>query len=110
MHTFLKLCCLVPAISINISDSAAHLTAGGSYNLTCCVYGVENLHPTLTYHWIRNNVTLMQAGTNSSMLLFSPLRLSDAGEYVCHVIIASDHLANNVTRTSFPKDIVIQGK
>ena len=40
---------------------------------------------TYTYQWIKNNVTITQieVDSESNTLSFSPLRLSDAGQYTC---------------------------
>ena len=68
------------------------------YTLTCDVSGADNLNPMITYQWTRNDGrTLTQVGTNSNVLSFSSVRLSDAGEYTCTTTIASALLNNDIT-------------
>ena len=77
-------------ISVQITSSVATPIAGQNYTLTCSVTGVENFNPTIAYQWTKNNGTQMQVGTNSNTILFSPLKLSDAGQYMCRVTVNSD--------------------
>ena len=58
------------------------------YSLTCgvAVHGTENY--SITYQWTKSNGTQTQVGTNR-VLSFSPLRLSDAGQYTCQATITS---------------------
>ena len=77
--------------------------AGLNYSLTCKVsLGISNtLNTTVTYTWRKDDAQLSEVGP---LLSFSPLRLSDAGQYSCAV---------NVYNCSFKhvKDITIeQGK
>ena len=61
------------------------------YSLTCGVIGPENLitNASITYQWTKNNNTLtqMQVGADPKVLTFSPLRLSDAGQYTCQATV-----------------------
>ena len=59
------------------------------YSLTCNVNGAEN--PSVTYQWTKNNgtQTQIQVGTDSQVLSFSSLRLSDAGLYTCQATVSS---------------------
>ena len=77
-------------ISVQISDGGATPTAGQNYTLTCSVSRVENFNPIIAYQWTKNNGTEIQVGTNSNTLSFSPLKLSDAGQYMCQVTVDSD--------------------
>ena len=67
------------------------------YSLTCGAVGVGNLNPSITYQWTKSNgtQTQLQAG---AILSFSPLRLSDAGQYTCQATVSSPYLNNNITR------------
>ena len=69
------------------------------YSLTCGVSGTEHLSPSITYQWTKDNGTLTQTqvGTNSLLLSFSPLRLSDAGQYTCQATVSSPYLNNDIT-------------
>ena len=98
-------------MSVQISDDGATPTVGENYQLTCSVSGAENLNPTFTYQWTKNNDTRTQFGTNSSTLSFIPLRLSDAASYVCEVIISSVYLAGDIVAMNVdPQDVRIQSE
>ena len=78
------------------------------YSLTCEVTGDENLNPTITYQWTRDNGnTQTQVGTNSNSLSFSSLSLSDAGQYTCSVTVSSLYLNNNVVVSSSNSEVVM---
>ena len=49
-------------------------------------------------------------GTNSNILSFSSLRLSDAGKYSCEVTITSHLLHNAINKTSKQFEVHIPGK
>ena len=80
--------------------STGATVAGQSYNLHCNVTGIEKFSPILSYKWTKNNGTLTNVGSNSNILTFSPLRLSDAGQYICHVTASSDVTNERVTNAS----------
>ena len=69
------------------------------YSLTCSVSGDENLSPSITYQWTKNNGTQIQIenGAEPKVLSFPPLRLSDAGQYTCQITVSSPYLSNNIT-------------
>ena len=99
-----------PTVSVQVNASGATPTAGGDYQLTCSVFGDENLNPTsTTYRWIKNSGSdQIQAGT-SSTLSFTPLRLSDAASYVYEVTISSSYLTGDITAMNVnPQDVRIQ--
>ena len=73
-----------------------------SYTLMCVINGAKSLDAPLTYQWTKNSDTLMQKAitiSNSSVLIFSPLRLSDAGRYTCHATVSSPYLRTDITLT-----------
>ena len=70
----------VPSISILIDDKGANPVAGRNYSLSCEVSGINSSIATLTYKWKRDDTPLSVTG---SLLSFTPLRLSDAGQYSC---------------------------
>ena len=82
------------------------------YSLTCDVTGDENLNPTRTYQWTRDNGnTLTQIETNSNTLSFSPLSLSNAGRYTCSVTVSSPYLNGNVlVSSSNSEDVMLESK
>ena len=51
------------------------------------VIGVRN--DNLMYNWTKDNGTAQSVVSTSSTLFFSPLKLSDAGQYLCKVMIGS---------------------
>ena len=66
------------------------------YSLTCGVNGAENLNSSITYQWTKNNAQI-QVGGDPKVLSFSPLRLSDAGQYTCQATVSSHYLNNDIT-------------
>ena len=97
-----------PAISVQITASGAPLLGQNSYSLTCGVTGAENLNPSITYQWTKNNGTLI-VGTDPRVLSFSPLRLSDAERYTCQATVSSPYLNNNITRIN-SQDVILQSE
>ena len=100
-----------PSLSVQISNIVATPTAGENYLLTCSVSGAENLSPTITYRWTKNNGTQTQVGTNSNTLFFTPLGLSDAASYGCEVTISSSYLSGNIVgMNANTQDVRIQSE
>ena len=100
-----------PSLSVQISNIVATPTAGENHLLTCSVSGAENLSPTITYRWAKNNGTQSKVETNSNNLFFTPLRLSDAASYGCEVTISSSYLSGNIVAMSAnTQDIRIQSE
>ena len=58
------------------------------------INGAENLNPSISYQWTKNNGTQIytQTGSDPSVLSFSHFRLSDVGEYTCQATISSPYL------------------
>ena len=63
-----------------------NLTAGENQVLFCIVEYADSINPDIEYFWWHLNGNYTK--TNSNMLSFSPLKLSDAGEYLCEVKIS----------------------
>ena len=61
--------------------------------LTCDVSGAERLNPTITYQWTRNGESVPDIRSNT--FNFSPLELSQAGEYTCSATVSSNLLNEN---------------
>ena len=82
----------------------APLTVGQTGNtLICDVSGADNLSPTITYQWTRNDgSTQTPVGTNSNTLTLSeaPLRLSNSGDYTCTATVRSTLLNNDIIMSS----------
>ena len=94
-------------MSVQISDGGAAPTAGEDYQLTCSVSGAENLNPTVTYQWTKNNGT--QVGTTLNTLSFTPLRLSNTASYSCSVTTSSSYLSGDIVAMN-SQDVRIQSK
>ena len=85
-------------MSVQISDGGATPTAGQNYQFTCSVTGAENLNSAITYRWTKDSGSgQTRVGTNSSILSFTPLRLSDAASYVCGVTVSSSYPVSDIT-------------
>ena len=95
--------CIYVPIEITFSaeiSSTGDAVVGQSYSLHCNVAGTERFTPILSYKWTKNNGTLTHVGFDSENLSFSPLRLSDAGQYICHVTASSDVTNEPVANTT----------
>jgi hypothetical protein len=100
-----------PPISIQITTSGAPVVGQSGYSLTCGVTGAENLSPSITYQWTKNNGTHTQIQNDAAnpRVSFSPLRLSDAGQYTCQATISSPFLSDDITMTAM-QDVRIQSE
>ncbi len=61
---------------------------GRSFSLLCTVTETDSLQLTISYNWFRGQLPL--TNTNSGLLTFDTLFLSDAGLYRCQVTVSSD--------------------
>jgi hypothetical protein len=50
---------------------------------------IDNNYSIVNYNWTKDNGTAQTVIGNSGTLFFSPLKLSDAGQYLCKVMIGS---------------------
>ena len=105
---------LEPDVVVQIASTfeGQYFTTGTNHSLMCIVNGTAMLRSELTFEWMHSNGTdLEKAGTNSRDLHFSPLKLSDAGEYTCTVNISSSLLKTNLIINSMSKySVQIIGK
>lgn len=81
------------ALTIGIIDSGIPSRSYGqdSYKLTCNVIGIDTGKINIGYQWTKLNASIHTRTnlTNNQELLFpSPLKLSDAGVYVCEVNVS----------------------
>jgi hypothetical protein len=79
-----------------IPSRAVPMLGEASYLLTCKVL-TDNLYPTMTYRWTKNNGTTTELGATSDTLSFPSLRMCDSGLYTCYAIISSHTLSRDVT-------------
>ena len=99
-----------PDVSVDITTSGPPTLGQSGYSLTCGVTGAENLSPSITYQWTKNNGTHTQLRVGTDRVLsFSPLRLSDAGRYTCQANVSSPYLNNDIIITD-TQDITIHGE
>ena len=99
-------------VQIASTFEGRYFTTGTNFSLICIINGTEKLRSELTFEWMHFNGTVLEkAGTNSRDLHFSPLKLSDAGEYTCTVNISSSLLKTNLIINSMSDyPILIIGK
>ena len=78
-------------VDVQISDGyEATPTAGESYSLNCSTSGAKGF----TFQW-RRRTSIVEPSSPSAMLSFSPLRLSDAGQYTCEATLGSRIFTDN---------------
>ena len=88
-------------VPVQITTSEDTPTIGQSYSLTCTVPGADS---AVIYQWQKNNEDITDRSiVTDNMLTFIPLRLSDAGNYICNVGVNSIMYTTN-------KDILIKSK
>ena len=74
------------------------------YTLTCGVSGASKLSPVIV--WIKNGRTLTQVD-NSTVLPFTPLSLSHAGNYTCSI---TSTLLNHPVMAANSEMVIIQSE
>ena len=91
----------VPTMKAWINDGDVDPVAGQVYVLTCGITGAENLSPNFIYQWTKESGgNRTQIRNNSNSVSFSPLQLSDAGQYTCHVTVQSSYIYNEMIITA----------
>ena len=85
-------------ISVQITTSGSSVVGESGFTLTCCISGADNLNPFIIYQWTKDNgtQTQIQDGADPRTISFSPLRVSDAGQYTCQASISSTNLDNRL--------------
>ena len=81
-------------IAAQLTGSTATPVAGGMYTLFCEAIGTTS---SVTYQW-RKDGSVIQ-GETIEMLSFSPLGLSDAGQYTCEITVGSVIYTDDVNVT-----------
>ena len=96
-------------IEVNISYYGI-LQIGEDFNLTCTVFGVENLSRNIAYQWAKSSGTSdAQIINSSNTLSFLPLVYSDGGLYTCQVEISSTYL-NRIITFNDSRNVSVQSK
>ena len=94
-----------------VTTSGPPVLGLNNYTLTCKALVANHLCPcATTYQWTKNNIiTELEVETESNTLSFSPLMLSDAGQYTCQATIWSFHI-NDVITVMQSQDVRIQSE
>ena len=93
----------VISIAINPNLNTSQIAGQTGTTLTCSVTGADNLNPTISYQWTKDD----EANDGSETLTLSPLRLSHAGVYTCSVSVGSTFLNNTIQASANNNEIVI---
>ena len=89
----------VPTIVVSIITSVATPMVGSMYSLICSDTGAERLtDATVTYQWFKNGAVV--SGQIMAILSFSPLAISDAGNYTCQATVTFSLLSDPITTAS----------
>ena len=93
-------------VNVEITTNGTKVLGESGYSLTCdvTVTGADAGNPSITYQWTKNNGTQTQVGTDR-VLSFSPLRLSDAGQYTCQATVSPCNTTGMDTQ-----DIILQSE
>lgn len=78
------------AAIVQVTTSGVPVIGQNSYTLTCKALVADYFCPLIYYQWTKKNGTITQSENRT--LSFSPLRLSDAGQYTCQVTVSSYRL------------------
>ena len=105
---------LYPVPTVYATLNGGTPVVGEPYTLSCNVSGDEKLDSSVRYQWMRYNEidmeTLLEANSDSEILSFSSLNLSDSGNYSCSAVISSSYLDNNISANSNLVSIILQGR
>ena len=101
-----------PTITLFITSNGVVPTVGQTgLSFTCDVSGADNLHPTISYQWIKSSDTQTPVviGANKVLTFSQPLNLCDTGLYTCQVVITSS-LLNTAVSNSLNVTLQLQGE
>ena len=89
----------VPTITISIISSAATPVVGSIYSLICSDTRTGSFtDATVTYQWFKNGAVV--SGQMMATLSFSPLAISDAGNYTCQATVTFSLLTDPIITAS----------
>ena len=93
---------LEPDVMVQIASESTfegrNVSSGTNLSLTCMVGGIEKFRPELSFKWIRFNGTdFEELNITSNKIHFSPLKLSEAGNYMCQVNVRSSLLRSDLS-------------
>ncbi len=103
---------LVPTLMATLTLAPSPM-AGQSYSLTCTLTGGDSLSPTISYQFTQDNPghTGVVGGVSTTpTLTFSPLMLSNGGQYSCQATITSPHLNSPQVVDSGTQDLMVQSE
>ena len=83
-------------ITVEVISPSDPPAAGERYSLMCTVTRPDTLNLATKYQWFKTTISRTQVGTNSPILTFDPLVLSDAGQYSCEVTVSSSLLSQDI--------------
>ena len=93
----------------NISSSGS-LTFGGRYSLTCTATVKGIIGADVVIEWKKiDHGSEQNKQSSEGVLDFTSLRVSDAGQYICRVSVASSYLTVSRNANS-TKSIIVQSK
>ena len=81
---------VLPRLYVILTGSGGTLTEGKNHTLTCTASGGGSM--AYTYMWLKNDNLVF--GQTSSTYSFSPLSVTDSGEYICQVSIGSVNMTS----------------
>ena len=94
--------------TVSVTGGGGNFEVGENTSLSCDVSGTDNLvDPTLTYLWLRDNITIPDMV--EATLMLDPLRTIDSGSYSCRVTVSDVFLLDPIIHTSSGVNINVRG-
>ena len=88
-----------PNVEVAITPSSeGHLSVGNQFNVSCVALDFDLLDHGFDVQWRKLSGVLTNFSQTNDSLFISSVRLSDAGEYMCEVIVTSDYLVNGYAK------------
>ena len=103
--------CVDPTINVTISPSGPQIpNVGDTFNITCTVHRLDSVDPTFAYQWTNNSESDHSTISNRSTIVFSKLKLSNAGKYKCKVNVSSNYFVKGYVIGSNTYNLSIKSK